>query len=58
VGGGAPTLGSSPYLDEGTFGWDYFGITFRKRVALNWTHGRHQGGAGAYQTDGPRLKKH
>jgi hypothetical protein len=58
VGGGAPILGSSPYLDEGTFGWDYFGITFRKRVALNWTHGRHQGGAGAYQTDGPRLKKH
>ena len=58
VGGGAPILGGSPTLEEGTFGWDYFGLTFSKRIALNWTHGRHQGGAGAYKTDGPRVKRH
>jgi hypothetical protein len=58
VGGGVPLVGDNPTLEEGTFGWDYFGMTFRKRVALNWTHGRrHQGGFGAYQTDGPRLHK-
>jgi hypothetical protein len=27
VGGGAPILGGSPFLEEGTFGWDYFGLT-------------------------------
>lgn len=58
VGGGAPILGGNPTIDEGTFGWDYFGIALvPKRVALNWTHGRHQGGAGAYKTDGPRLHR-
>jgi hypothetical protein len=57
VGGGKPCRGDSPFLDEGTFGWDYFGILFTKRVALNWSHGRQsQGGAGAYKTDGPKLK--
>lgn len=55
VGGGAPLLGSDPTLDEGAFGWDYFGLTIPKRVALNWTHRRYQGGTGAYKTDGPRL---
>jgi hypothetical protein len=57
VGGGAPIFGGDPYLDEGTFGWDYFGLTFPKRVALHWTHGRHQGGAGAYKTNGPRVHR-
>jgi hypothetical protein len=55
VGGGAPCKGEGPYLHEGTFGWDYFGILFEKRVALNWWHGAHiQGGFGAYKTDGPK----
>jgi hypothetical protein len=55
VGGGAPIKGDDPTLQEGTFGWDYFGMTFTKRVALNWSHGRwYQGGLGAYKTDGPR----
>jgi hypothetical protein len=59
VGGGLPVLGDSPSLEEGTFGWDYFGMTFTKRVALNWSHGRReQGGFGAYKTDGPRLRRH
>jgi hypothetical protein len=58
VGGGVPILGEGPTLEEGVFGWDYFGMTFTKRVALNFTHGRrHQGGFGAYQTDGPRLPR-
>jgi hypothetical protein len=58
VGGGLPLAGDAPYLNEGTFGWDYFGIAFNKRIALNWSHGRRaQGGAGAYRTDGPRLHK-
>jgi len=49
--------GEQPFADEGTFGWDYFGVLFTKRIALNWSHGRrYQGGSGAYQTDGPRLK--
>jgi len=56
VGGGLPIKGEGPALNEGTFGWDYFGMTFNKRVALNWSHGRHyQGRTGAYRTDGPRL---
>lgn len=56
VGGGLPVTGDGPFLDEGTFGWDYFGILFNKRIALNWSHGRrYQGGTGAYKTDGPRI---
>jgi len=58
VGGGLPIKGDGPFLNEGTFGWDYFGILFTKRVDLNWSHGRHyQGGIGAYKTDGPRLQR-
>jgi hypothetical protein len=56
VGGGAACFGEGRYLDEGTWGWDYMGFCFRKRVALDWWHGRYQGGAGQYQTDGPKLR--
>jgi hypothetical protein len=56
VGGGLPVLGDEPTFEEGTFGWDYFGSFFMRRVALNWSHGRrYQGGTGAYKTDGPKL---
>jgi hypothetical protein len=56
VGGGRAVLGDDPLLDEGTFGWDYFGILFNKHVTLGWSHGRHyQGGTGRYKTDGPHL---
>ena len=60
VGGGAPChAGEARYCDEGTWGWDYFGMLGRKKVALNWHHGeKYQGGTGAYKTDGPHLKKH
>jgi hypothetical protein len=58
VGGGSPIRGDSPTAEEGTFGWDYFGMTFAKRIDLNWSHGRrYQGGRGAYNTDGPRLQR-
>jgi hypothetical protein len=56
VGGGAPFHGEPRYVNEGTWGWDYFGLSFQRRVQLNWWHGvRNQGGPGAYKTDGPRL---
>ena len=56
VGGGLPIKGERPHLQEGTFGWDYFGGCFKRRVVLNWSHGRrYQGGMGAYKTDGPKL---
>ena len=53
VGGGSACGGTSPCPDEGTWGWDYRGFVFPRRVALNWTHGRrYQGGTGDYRTDG------
>ena len=59
VGGGLPIFGDDPLPHEGTFGWDYFGILFTKRVDLNFSHGRrYQGGFGSYKTDGPRHPKH
>ena len=57
VGGGAVCFGEGRYLDEGTWGWDYMGLFLRKRVALDWWHGRYQGGGGQYQTDGPKLRR-
>ena len=52
VGGGAPICGDERCPHEGTFGWDYHGRLFQKRIALGWYHGRRsQGGAGAYRTD-------
>jgi hypothetical protein len=58
VGGGAPcNEGEARYGDEGTWGWDYFGMLGLKKVALNWYHGeRYQGGTGAYKTDGPKCE--
>jgi len=58
VGGGAAWRGDGGFLDEGTFGWDYFGLTRRKRVALGWWHGKRQGGTGQYETDGPKVLHH
>jgi len=57
VGGGLPVHGDAPTIEEGTFGWDYFGALFKRHVQLNWSHGRlYQGGTGAYKTDGPKLE--
>ena len=53
VGGGAHFLGDARCNHEGTWGWDYHGRLFDKRVWLGWHHGRRdQGGVGAYRTDG------
>ena len=57
VGGGTPTRGAGRCVDDGTWGWDYAGILFTKRIALNWTaQKRAQGGTGAYKTDGRKLR--
>ncbi len=56
VGGGTLFGGSSRCIDEGTFGMDYSGYWFSRKTWLKWSHGdRHQGGAGRYETEGPRL---
>ena len=56
VGGGTLFGGSSRCIDEGTFGMDYSGHWFSRKTWLKWSHGnRHQGGAGRYETEGPRL---
>ena len=57
VGGGCPFYHKAdpPRCEEGTWGWDFLGGCFRRRVVLGWWHGRRdQGGTGAYQTDGPQ----
>jgi hypothetical protein len=56
VGGGAFHNGDYRCAHEGTWGWDYYGRLFNKRIALGWHHGRRtQGGYGAYKSDGPRI---
>lgn len=58
VGGGQTLKGYCPTTEDGTFGWDYFGLAFTKRIDLNWSRGRHyQGGAGTYKTDGPTAHR-
>jgi hypothetical protein len=58
VGGGAPVCGGPPGPDEGTWGWDYCGLCLPVRIALDWWHGKYQGGGGNYATEGPApLKK-
>jgi hypothetical protein len=58
VGGGAVIFGEGRHRSEGTYGWDYLGLNLRKRVRLDWWHGKYQGGTGAYQTDGPKVFHH
>jgi hypothetical protein len=58
VGGGCPFWHTSepPFPDEGTWGWDYAGLWFQRRVILGWWHGRrYQGGIGAYPSEGPSF---
>ena len=53
VGGGCAWGGEPRHDDEGTYGWDYVGSCFARRVWLAWCHcTRYQGGTGAYATDG------
>jgi hypothetical protein len=58
VGGGCPLpcVAQPPLPHEGTWGWDYVGRWLPHNVILGWWHGLcYQGGAGAYQTEGPNL---
>jgi hypothetical protein len=61
VGGGCAVrcLADPPRANEGTWGWDYRGWLWPRRILLGWWHGRRcQGGTGAYATDGPELLRH
>lgn len=58
VGGGTPSRhwGEGRMLSEGTVGMDYSGWLFHRKTWLLWSHGGlHQGGAGRYETEGPRI---
>lgn len=56
IGGGTLFGGSGRRHDEGTFGMDYSGSWFARMTWLKWSHGaRYQGGAGRYETEGPRI---
>jgi len=59
VGGGAALHGEGrDASSEGTWGTDYQPWALPRIVALQWHHGRkHQGGQGAYRTDGPKLRE-
>lgn len=59
VGGGASFGGEPRFVDEGTWGVDYSGILWSKRIWLRWMHGQDERrGEGSYQTDGPHLLRH
>lgn len=51
VGGGAAFGGEDPYVEEGTWGWDYAGLIPIKRVWLGWSHKHYEAGGGKYDTD-------
>jgi hypothetical protein len=58
VGGGTPLryFGECRRMEEGTDGMDYSGWLFHRKTWLMWSHGGlHQGGAGRYETEGPRI---
>ena len=55
VGGGSPKKGMPPGPEQGTWGWDYSGRCFHRRICLLWNC-RHQAGTGAYKAEGPHLK--
>ncbi len=56
VGGGSAHGGEPRRWEEGTWGWDYEGTHFLRRVPLFWSHGaRNQGGTGSYRTDGRHI---
>ena len=56
IGGGTLFGGTGRRSIEGTFGMDYSGFLFSRKTWLKWSHGeRSQGGAGRYETEGPRL---
>ncbi|MEI8213065.1 MAG: hypothetical protein WCI02_13025 [Planctomycetota bacterium] len=58
IGGGTPFShwGECRTSQEGTFGMDYSGWLFHRNTWLLWSHGGlYQGGAGRYESEGPRI---
>ncbi|MGC4006700.1 MAG: hypothetical protein QM811_27680 [Pirellulales bacterium] len=48
--------GDGPYWPaDGTWGWDYFGKHYHRRVALGWWHQDARQEPGTYKTDGPKI---
>lgn len=60
VGGSRALRGESrDTITEGTWGWDYSGILFPKRVALSWSHRTgKQGPHGTYATERQHRSHH
>jgi hypothetical protein len=55
-GGGGHGAGEARRSDDGTWGQDYSGRWFHRRVRVPFNHGRRiQAGIGAYKTDGPHV---
>ncbi|GIW79573.1 MAG: hypothetical protein KatS3mg105_1380 [Gemmatales bacterium] len=57
VGGGGVCFGHHPAPNQGTWGWDYYGMKFKRKIFLLWNN-RYQGGMGQYQSEGPRPVEH
>ena len=56
VGGGTIWHGDDRLTSEGTWGMDYRGSFFKRRIMLDGSHGRrYQGGTGSYKTFGPKV---
>jgi hypothetical protein len=54
VGGGCLWRGDPHDRLDGTWGWDYEGNCFCRRIMLKWCHcRRYQDGTGSYQTEAP-----
>lgn len=53
IGGGGLVFGEPRCGKDGTWGWDYFGKKFRRRVDLEWLHGIRtlKDREGSYETD-------
>jgi hypothetical protein len=58
VGGSRVCGGMPPGPQEGTWGWDYCGHFFSKRIMLGWGQRPHLGAPGTYKTDGPHPLEH
>jgi len=58
VGGGEKSNSNCRSIDDGTWGWDYFGRCYHRLVRLDFGHpSRYQGGEGQYQPDGPKCRE-
>jgi hypothetical protein len=60
VGGSTLLRGQPRHIhSDGVWGFDYDGWLLNRRIWLGWSHGRrYQGGAGAYDSEGPPKATH